>query len=136
MESTPENAVPPGRALFLAGLAACVLGPVVVILQISLKHLATPWYSPALATAGVLLLAVALTRRPTVVRAVTLFGAVAFAGLQWFFIGSLLRLPDYAGPQPGGTLPPFRATSAGGPFTEADLRDGSHRVMVFFRGRW
>jgi hypothetical protein len=62
----------------------------------------------------------------------------AFAGLQWYFLVSMMKLPEYNGPaQPGKRLPPFQAEFANGrSFTEADLADGSRRVMTFFRGRW
>ena len=62
----------------------------------------------------------------------------AFAGFQWYFLASLVKLPDYDGPvRAGRQLPAFSTTLADGrPFTDADFRDGSRRVMVFFRGRW
>jgi hypothetical protein len=62
----------------------------------------------------------------------------AFAGLQWYFLVALMKLPAYEGPaQAGNPLPAFHAIRADGrPFTEADLRDGSWRVLTFFRGRW
>ena len=61
----------------------------------------------------------------------------AFAGFQWYFLVSLMKLPDYAGPaQAGKQFPAFAATLADGrPFTDADLRDGAAR-HGFFRGRW
>ena len=127
-----------GRALFWAGVAACLLGLVLAFAQFSLKIVGVPWYTPALATLGAVLLVVAVARRRTVPRVVALVLVAALAGFQWYTLGSLMKLPAYDGPaQPGRPFPAFRASHADGrPFTDADLRDGSRRVMVFFRGRW
>src|SRR5439155_152834 len=57
-----------GRALLWLGLCLCLLGPALVVAQFSLKRLAVPWYSPALATLGACLLLASLVRRRTVVR--------------------------------------------------------------------
>jgi hypothetical protein len=53
-------------------------------------------------------------------------------------LSSLMKLPAYEGPaRPGQEFPAFASTYPDGrSFTEADLRDGSRRAMVFFRGRW
>jgi hypothetical protein len=127
-----------GRAYFWAGVSACLLGLVLTLAQFSLKYLFVPWYSPVLATLGVFLLLRAFARRRTVPRVLALVLVSACAGLQWYFLVSYVKLPAYDGPaQAGKPLPAFSATLADGrPFTDADLRDGSRRVLDFFRGRW
>jgi hypothetical protein len=117
---------------------ACLLGLALTAVQFSLKFLFTPWYMPALATLGALLLLVSVARRRSVVRIVALLLVAGLAGFEWFLFVSLMKLPAYEGPaQPGRPFPAFHATLADGKsFTEADLRDGSRRAMVFFRGRW
>jgi hypothetical protein len=126
-----------GRGYFWAGLGVCLLGLVLAVIQFSLKQLFVPWYTPALATGGTLLLLVAVARRLSVVRVVALVLVAAVAALQWFVLVVLMKLPAYGGPEAGEHLPAFRTVHADGrPFTEADLRDGSWRVLVFFRGRW
>ena len=134
----PDSGGSPGRASFWFGLALCLLGPALVAAQFRLKHLIVPWYSPALATLGGVLVLVSLARRPSVLRAIALVVVASFAAFQWVFVGSLIKLPAYDGPvQAGRAFPAFRSTLADGrPFTDADFRDGSRHVMVFFRGRW
>jgi hypothetical protein len=128
-----------GRGYVWAGIAACLLGPILVVAQIiGMKYLFTPWYSPILGTLGAALLLVGLVRRWSILRLIALVLVAAFAGLQWFFLGVMLKLPEYDGPaRPGDELPSFASTYADGrPFTAADLRDGTRRAIVFFRGRW
>jgi hypothetical protein len=127
-----------GRPLFWAGVCFCLLGLILVVVQFSLKYLFVPWYSPALATLGAVMLFVSFARRRSIPRAIGLVLIAAFAGFQWYFLVSLMKLPAYEGPaQAGKPFPPFRAALADGrPVTDADLRDGSRRVMVFFRGHW
>jgi hypothetical protein len=127
-----------GRGYFWAGIAACLLGPALVAAQFQLQHLIVPWYSPVLATLGVFLLLAAVFRRRSVPRLIALVLVAAFAGLQWYFLAVLMKLPEYAGPaRAGEPIPAFHSTLADGqPFTEADLRDGSRHALIFFRGRW
>jgi len=129
-----------GRGYFWAGIGVALLGLALAVAQfVVVKYLAVPWYSPALATLGALLLLVSLARRRTVPRLLALVLVAALAAYQWYFLGALMKLPDYAGPARGRQLPAFRSVRADGQaFTEADLspRDGSRRAMVFFRGRW
>jgi hypothetical protein len=127
-----------GRVYFWAGVAACLLGIALAVAQFNLKILGVPWYTPALATLGVLLLLVALVQRWTILRVVALLLFGALAGFEWYALGVLLKLPAYEGPaQPGTQFPAFASTYADGrPFTDANCRDGSRRVMTFFRGRW
>ena len=134
----PESERSYGRGYFWAGVGLCLLGLALIFAQFSLKILIVPWYSPALATLGALLLLVSLARRLTIPRAAALVVVLALAGIQWYFLGSLMKLPAYDGPaRAGQQLPAFNSTLADGrPFTDADLRDKSRHVMVFFRGRW
>ena len=41
-----------GRMIFWAGIGACLLGLVLVVVQLGLKLVFVPWYSPILATLG------------------------------------------------------------------------------------
>lgn len=134
----PANQRSRGLVYFWAGIGACLLGLILVFVQFGLKYLFVPWYSPVLATLGAVLLFFSVTGRRSLPRLVALVLVAAFAGLQWYFLTSMVKLPDYAGPaQPGKQLPSFRASFAdGSSFTQADLSDGSRRVMTFFRGRW
>jgi hypothetical protein len=127
-----------GRAYLWAGIGACLLGLALVFVQFSLKRLFVPWYSPILASVGAIFVLLSVARRRSVVRIVVLLLVAAFAAYQWYFLVSLMKLPDYTGPvQAGKPLPPFQATLADGqPFTDADLHDGSRQVLTFFRGRW
>lgn len=136
--TAPPTQRSPGRAWFWAGIGACLLGLAALPAQFGMKYLAVPWYAPVLATLGALLLLLAVARRPGVVRVIALLLVAGFAGLQWYFLVTLTKLPAYEGQaQAGMSFPAFTSTFADGrPFTEADLRDGSRRVMVFFRGRW
>jgi hypothetical protein len=137
--TSPSQQRSTGRAYFWAGIGACLLGLALVFVQMfGLKYLFVPWYSPILATLGAVLLLLAVVRRRSITRVIVLVLVAAFAGLQWYGLVSMVKLPDYVGPaQPGKQLPPFQAVFADGrPFTEEDLADGSRRVMTFFRGRW
>jgi hypothetical protein len=127
-----------GRAYFWAGISVCLLGLALAVVQFGLNYLAVPWYSPVLATLGAFLLVVAVARRRSIPRMVALVLVAAFAGLQWYVLVSLMKLPDYEGPaRAGQPIFAFRNSLADGrPFTEEDLRDGSRHVLVFFRGRW
>ncbi len=127
-----------GRAIFWAGIGACLLGLALVVVQFGLKLVFVPWYSPILATVGAVFLLLSVASRRSAARVAALVLVTAFAGLQWYFLVSMIKLPDYKGPaQPGRGLPPFQAMFANGrSFTDADLADGSRRVMTFFRGRW
>src|SRR5439155_8912198 len=88
-----------GRGYLWAGLGVCVLGLALAVAQVALlRYLATPWYSPALATLGLLLLLVAVVKRPTVVRILALLLVAALAGWLWFGMGLRSKLPAYEGP--------------------------------------
>ena len=126
-----------GRGYFWAGLAVCVLGIAAVVVQFAVGIPKTPWYSPVLATIGALLLLLALARRFTIPRVLGLLLVAGFAGLQWYFFGVMMKLPDYKGPEAGRPVPAFTATLADGrTLQDSDLRDGKRSILVFFRGRW
>jgi hypothetical protein len=129
-----------GRKLFWFGILVCLLGPALMAGQfLVLKYLAMPWYSPALATLGALLLLVAVLYRRSIPRLIGFVLIAAFAGFQWFFLSSVMKLPAYEGTaRAGNQMPAFSATPVadGKTFTDADLRDGNRRVVTFFRGRW
>ncbi len=127
-----------GRAFFWAGIAAFLLGPALVVVQFRQNYLAVPWYCPVLATLGALLLLVAERRRGTILRKVVMLVVLCLAGLEWAVLVEFMKLPPYKGPlEVGKPFPAFHSTRADGrPFTQADLRDGSRHVLVFFRGRW
>src|SRR5262249_16379059 len=134
----PATARARGGGYFWLGLFACLLGLVLTVIQFSVKVLGVPWYAPALATLGVFLLLVSRGRRRAIPRGVALVLVAALAGFEWYALAVLMKLPAYEGPaQAGKQLPAFSTTLADGrTFTDADLRDGSRRVMTFFRGRW
>jgi len=138
-QSTPTAAqTVPGRGLFWFGIALFLLGLVLPIGQMAMKILGVPWYSPALASVGAILLLIALLKRQSIARIAVFFLVAAFAGFQWYLLASVMRLPEYEGPaQAGKKLPAFSAVFANGkPFTEETLADGTKRALVFFRGRW
>src|SRR5688500_10351089 len=107
--TAPEKPRAIGRRYLWAGLGLCLLGFGLVFLQYRLRHLIVPWYLPGLTTLGAGLVLYAVTRRVTVIR-VLAFGLLAvLAGIQWYFLGSLMRLPGYEGPaQAGQTIPAFQ----------------------------
>ncbi len=127
-----------GRGYFWAGLAAFLLGPALMVAFLKLNLLIVPWYSPVLATLGAILLCVAVARRRSIPRWTALVLVTALAGLQWYFMLVMMKLPEYTGPaRAGERIPAFSTTFAyGRTFTDEDLRDGSRHVLVFFRGRW
>jgi hypothetical protein len=138
LAENPPVAAKTGRWLLALGIALLLLGVGAYFVQLGLKQLFTPWYAPALATLGVLLVFLAWRRRPTALRAVALLAVLALCALEWYFLVALTRLPAYTGPaQPGQQVPPFAATLADGrAFTDADLRQGTPTALVIFRGRW
>jgi hypothetical protein len=136
--TAPVTARREGRGYFLAGIGVCLLGPVLYVLQYSLKQLIVPWYVPGLTTAGVLLLLGCVARRVSVPRVIVLGLLAATAAFEWYVLAVPMALPAYAGPaRPGQKIPTFRSTLAnGGAFTDKDLQKGRPSVLVFFRGRW
>lgn len=84
----------PGRGHLLAGVGAALFGLGLYAAQFRVGWLFVPWYAPGLATLGALLVALAVARRPGVLRLVVLLLVTALAGLEWFFLGALMKLPD------------------------------------------
>jgi hypothetical protein len=127
----------PGRLLAALGFALAALGVIGYAVQFSLHHLTTPWYMPAAATLGAVLLIVSLWQARTVLRVLALLLVLLLAGAEWMFLLGT-RLPAYTGPVAAGQpFPAFATTRADGtPFTQRDLEGDQHNVLVFFRGRW
>ncbi len=139
----PTNATNPdprrsGRAFFWAGVFLCLLGPTLFAVEFALKHLAVPWYSPALATLAVLCLLASVVRRRTVSRWAALVFVALFAAIQWYGLAVIIKLPEYKGPvRVGKSIPAFQGNrSDGSAFTNSELKGDRRHVLVFFRGRW
>jgi hypothetical protein len=138
--SNPSLAAPHrfrGRLLLLLGLGLAVLGVVAYVVQISLERLIIPWYMPALASLGVVLVVVSLLERRTVWRVLALLAVMLLTGAELAFLYAV-RLPPYTGPiAVGEPFPAFEVSRADGmPFTQNDLAGDQNNVFVFFRGRW
>src|SRR5438876_12419781 len=70
-----------GRGYLWAGIGLCLLGLAMNFVQFFvLKKFFVPWYGPAMATLGVLLLILAVARRRSVTRVIALVFVAAFAG--------------------------------------------------------
>jgi hypothetical protein len=133
--ATPDRSR--GRIPLLLGLGLAVLGVVAYVVQISLQRLMLPWYMPALALLGVVLVVMSLWQRRTLWRVLALLAVVLLAGAELAVLHAM-RLPSYAGPiAVGRPFPAFEAKQADGtPFTQNDLTGDRDSVIVFFRGRW
>lgn len=134
--SAPQRSA--GRGLLWVALGLVVLSVVLCIVQYSLGRLMIPWYLPGLTTLAALLVLVSLLRWRTVVRIVLFLLLAALAGMEWHFLLSAARLPDYAGP--GTSRKDAAAVS-----DHAGLRRSLHRrrlarrrarALIFYRGRW
>jgi hypothetical protein len=123
--------------LLALGLLLPVLGVIGYAVQLALHHLTMPWYLPAAATLGVILLAVSLAQRRTVWRVLALLPVLLVAVAAWA-LPLKARVPPYTGPVAvGEPFPAFTTTRADGtPFTRRDLEGDQHSVLVSFRGRW
>ena len=119
-----------GLVLAVAGIAICVL-------QFSAEKLMMPWYMPAMATIGLMLVALSVYYARTTWRILALVLMLLIAGGEWAAL-SAMRVPGYNGPVAAGKPFPAFATlrADGSPFTQADLIGAQNTVMVFFRGRW
>ncbi len=138
MSTATDNPSPAaGRVLLWLGLGCLLLGPVLYVVQLRAGRFDTPWYMPALATLGTGLVLIALWRRRSAWRVLSLGLVALLAGGEWWFIEHS-RLPAYTGPLAGGKpFPEFRASRAdGSAFTRADFEGERDTVLVFFRGRW
>src|SRR5262245_12342318 len=133
--ATPDRSR--GRLPLLLGLGFAVLGVVAYVVQISLERLTFPWYMPALALLGVVLVVTSLWQRRTLGRVLALVAVVLLAGAELAALYAM-RLPPYVGPiAVGRPFPAFETKRADGtPFTQDDLTGDRHHVLVFFRGRW
>ena len=130
---------PPRRwPLFLVGILLFLAGPVIYFVQINRQLLETPWYAPALASLGVLVMAVSVGQRGGRFRKVGLVVFVVVCGLEWYWLAVGTMNPVYHGPaQAGRALPPFTTTLADGKvFASEDLAKGGSSVLVFYRGHW
>ncbi len=139
-QPTPSQRPPGGgRPLLWLGVLCAILGPPLYMAQLTAAgRTDVPWYAPALATVGLVLVVLSLRRRPTVWRGLALVLVAALAGIQWWFVTGYTQLPAYAGPVAAGrTFPEFAAKRAdGAPFTRADLEGDRATALVFFRGHW
>lgn len=126
-----------GRLFLLLGLGLAVLGVVASVVQLALQRLTLPWYMPALALLGVVLVVASLWERRTVWRVLALLAVVLLVGAEMAALNAM-RLPPYTGPiAVRRPFPSFEAKLADGtPFTQNDLAGDRHAVLVFFRGRW
>jgi hypothetical protein len=143
MENHPTGTVTAARPtrhwpLFLLGVLLFVAGPAIYAVEFQMKHLKTPWYAPIMATAGVLLMAVSVIQRRGILRIVGLVLFALLCGLEWLTLLVGMATPSYSGPaQAGKKVPAFATALADGKaFTDKDLEDGKHTVLLFFRGRW
>ena len=126
-----------GKLILWLGILLVLAGPLIYMGLFSAKVLTVPWYAPTLASLGIVLLLVAVWRRPNFWRisALVLFGLVA--AFQWMSVlGS--KVPPYNGPAvSGASMPAFTSQLAdGSPFDQESLKGKQNTVMVFFRGRW
>jgi hypothetical protein len=119
------------------GLGLALLGVAAYVVQVSLQRLVFPWYMPALALLGVVLVGMSVWQRRTVWRVLALVAVVLLASAELAALHAL-RLPSYDGPVAVGRhFPMFEATLADGTsFTQKELTGNRHHVLVFFRGRW
>jgi hypothetical protein len=127
-----------GRRMFWSGIAVCLASLIIPALQYSFGSLIVPWYSPILGTIGAGLLMWSFNQRRTVFRGMTCVLLVLLAVMQWHFLVSASKLPEYAGTaHVGDKFPAFETKwSDGTPFTNQDLATGETTVLTFFRGRW
>jgi hypothetical protein len=86
----------------------------------------------------VLLALVSVLQRPTWTRIIAVVVLALLSAGEWYFILSMSRLPEYAGPvQVDKKIPEFTSTFADGTsFTQNDLQQGTPAVLVFYRGHW
>jgi FtsH-binding integral membrane protein len=126
-----------GRLFLLLGVGCAVLGILAYVAQIALERLMAPWYVPALAMLGVVLVVMSLREKRTVWRVCALIAVALLAAAEWGMVYAA-RLPAYTGPIALGRPMPLFATARadGSMFTQADLPGDRNSVLVFFRGRW
>jgi hypothetical protein len=129
-----------GRPLLWLGVGLFPLSRVIKLaILFGAGLLRTPWYSPALVTAGAGLIALSLVRRLAAWRAVALLLVGLLAAGEWWLLLAYSRVPAYAGPASAGQpFPGFSPASLanGAPFTRGDLVGTKDTVLVFYRGHW
>ena len=92
----------PGKLYLGLGIVLVLSGPLLYTLQIQAKLLSVPWYALLLASVGVVLLLLAVLRRPTVWRLAALVLGGLLAGAQGYFLLVLSKVPAYTGPVVAG----------------------------------
>src|SRR5438067_2253551 len=103
-----------GHLLLVLGLVLPTLGVIGYAVQLSTRHLKTPWYMPVLATLGVVCLAAALWQARSVWRWLAFVLVVLLTGAEWAMLLAM-RLPAYVGPVAAGQpFPAFTTTRADG----------------------
>ena len=138
--STTSPAAPrryPGRLWLALGLLLPILGVGAYVVQVWMGRLAAPWYMPCIATLGLIVVVLALSKARSVWRYLALVLVLLLAGAAWAFL-LVPRLPPYSGPVAvGKPFPAFTtARSDGSSWTQSQLEGDDNSVMVFFRGRW
>ena len=128
----------PGRLYLFLGLLVAASGIAIYTIQIRAKVLAAPWYVPILATAGLLLVMLALAQSRTIWRWLAAGAVTLLAAGEWLMMLVLMAAPAYTGSvEVGRAFPNFDTTLAGGGnFSQADLQGDKDTVLLFFRGRW
>ena len=127
-----------GRLCLLLGLGLAALGVFAYVVQkLAFGALVMPWYMPALALIGIVLVAISLVEKRNIWRIVALLVVVLLTAAELGLL-SMLRLPAYTGPiTVGRPFPAFETSRADGvPFANGDLAGSQNNVLVFFRGRW
>ena len=126
-----------GRLWLFLGAGLAVLGVAAYVVQVALGRLAIPWYMPALAIVGSVLVLISLVQRPTLWRAVAVVVVGLLASAEVAFL-LMVRLPPYTGPiAVGQPFPAFETSRASGAsFGQRDLAGDTKNVLIFFRGRW
>ncbi len=139
--NTTSTLAPPrsrGRLLLWLGVVTAPAGLILYVAQMSAGILTTPWYAPALAVLGAVLVLMSLLRRGTVWRVLGFLFCAALAGFEGWALQSYTSLPAYTGSVAAGRpFPEFSASLADGtPLTRASLEGDKDTVLIFFRGWW
>lgn len=126
-----------GRGRVAIGVGLAVIGIATYLVQVATHRLFVPWYMPAMATLGVILIAASLWQARTRWRVAALLFVLLLTAGEWTFLLAT-RLPQYAGPVTlGKPMPVFSTLRAdGGAFTPDDLKGDQNTAIFFFRGRW
>src|SRR5919112_152763 len=93
---TPPTHRSRGHLFLLLGLGLAVVGVVAYLVQLKLQRLTFPWYMPALALLGVVLVIASLWEKRTVWRVLALVAVVLLAGFELTALNAM-RLPPYTG---------------------------------------